>query len=136
MALPEAPMTIELIGHRREEVVQPTITVTVVSTPPMVPIDVMQPMIMVEIPDPVHVVEAPIPEPVRAVEVPIPEPVRVEPARTYIDENRHIGRTSYKSSIVEHYKWTIGLLPRPEDENQKNKVDPRIAWGSSNYDHI
>ncbi len=136
MALPEAPMTIELIGHRREEVVQPTITVTVVSTPPMVQHQSAPPMIMVEIPDPVRVVEAPIPDPVRAVEVPIPEPIRVEPTRTYIDENRHIRRTSYKSSIVEHYKWTIGLLPRPEDENQKHKVDPRIAWGSSNYDHI
>ena len=112
MALPEmAPhMAVELIETKRDEVVQPTITVTVVSTPPMV-----QPMIMAE--------------------APIPEPVRVEPALTYIDENLRIGRKSYKSSIVEHYKWTIGLLPRPEDEYQKNKVDPRIAWGSSNHDH-
>jgi hypothetical protein len=38
MALPEAPMTIELIEQGREEVVQPTITVTVVSTPPIVQI--------------------------------------------------------------------------------------------------
>ena len=134
--LPEmAPhMAVELIETKQIE--EPTITVAVVSTPMMQ----IYPTPVIE-PAPVRVIVDSIEPPPVAVITVLPEPTPVivsEEVRTIADPIHHIPgvlRKSYKSTVMEHYKWTIGLLPRPEDDYQKNKVDPRIAWGIS-HDHV
>ena len=133
-------MAVELIETKQIE--EPTITVAVVSTPIMqiYPTPVIEPApvaVITVLPEPTPIRVLTVSEEVRPIE-PMPGYTVSEDVRTIDDHIHHIPgvlRKSYKSTVMEHYNWTIGLLPRPEDDYQKNKVDPRIAWGIS-HDHV